>query len=105
MSSVFRGDDENIILKKFSELPDKIKVYIATQYTSGNSIPAGGLENQYLKKQSNSDFDTIWSYLPNLNFGSKSYNGSEELSILLSDLCSLIEQSDIDKLFKETNNV
>lgn len=101
MSTVYKGNSSNIKFSEFSELPNYIKVQIATHYTTGNFVPSGGLKNQVLSKNSNTSFDTHWSYLPNLKLGSKSYNGSEDLELSLLDLCELVTNSDIDKLFKE----
>lgn len=93
MYPVFKGTDENIKIQSFDELPNRVKVYIATAFTTGRSIPSGGDTNQLLVKTSNDDFDVDWKFLPNFSIGDNVYNGSEEITV------PLILNSEIDKLF------
>ena len=98
MSNVFRGPD-NIIIDNYNKLPKYIRVYIATQFTTGRNLPSGGDKIQLIVKASDEDFSTQWSWLPLLTWGSKQYDGSTPQQIELLDLCELIQKSEIDTLF------
>lgn len=98
MSNVFRGPD-NITIDDYNKLPKYVRVYIATQFTTGRNLPAGGTQGQLLVKATDEDFSTTWSWLPLLTWGNKEYDGSAPRSIELLDLCELVQTLDIDKLF------
>ena len=98
MSNVFKGPD-NITIDDYNKLPNYVRVYIATQFTTGRNLPSGGTKGQILVKATNEDFSTTWSWLPLLTWGQKQYDGSTPQSIKLLDLCELIQHADIDNLF------
>lgn len=98
MSNVFKGPD-NITIDDYNKLPKYVRVYIATQFTTGRNLPSGGTKGQILVKATDEDFSTTWSWLPLLTWGQKQYDGSTPQQIELLDLCELIQHSDIDNLF------
>ena len=98
MSNVFRNDGD-IVINDYNKLPKYIRVYIATQFTTGRNLPGGGDKGQFLSKATNEDFSTKWTWLPMLTWGNKQYDGSTPQQIELLDLCSLIQKSEIDTLF------
>lgn len=99
MSNVFRGPEDDIVIDDYNKLPKYVKVYIATQFTTGRNLPSGGNQGQFLTKATDEDFSTSWSWLPLLTWGQKQYDGSTPQQIELLDLCELIQHTDIDNLF------